>query len=279
MRIYDTKINHLENPLGFRMTRTVFSWKVADAEGKSQIWARIRVAADEAFTHMIYDSGCDEAASALACPVQLSLKPRSRYYWKITVCTDAGEEAESAVQWFETAKQDEAWEGKWVTCDNNITGDIEKRHPYFEKDILPEKTVEKARLYVCGLGLYEAFWNGEKIGDEYLTPYSNDYNEWIQYQTYDVTEQLKTGGKLSILLGNGWYKARFGFTAKEDVGFYGNEWKLIAELRLTFADGTEAVIGTDESWTVRRSNIRFSNLYDGEIMDDTLKQLPGSRLS
>lgn len=74
--------------------------------------------------------------------------------------------------------------------------------------------------------------------------------------------------------GNGWYKARFGFAAKEDVGFYGNEWKLIAELRLTFMDGTEAVIGTDESWTVRRSNILFSNLYDGEIVDDTLEQLP-----
>jgi len=278
MRIYDAKINHLENPLGFRLTHTVFSWKVAGAEGKSQRWAHIRVAADEAFTQIIFDSGCDESAKGLAYPIELPLEPRSRYYWKVAVCTDAGEEAESDIQWFETAKQDEVWEGKWITCGNNITFDnIGKRHPFFEKDVLPEKTVEKARLYVCGLGLYEAYWNGERIGDEYLTPYSNDYNEWIQYQTFDVTEQLRTGGKLSILLGNGWYKARFGFSAREDVGFYGNEWKLIAELRLTYADGTEAVIGTDESWTVRRSNILFSNLYDGEIMDDTLEELPVER--
>ena len=269
MRIYDTKINHLENPLGFRLAHTVFSWKVAEAEGKKQAWARIRVAEDITFTQIVYDSGCDKAANALACPIELSLKPRSRYFWKVAVCTDAGEEAESDIQWFETAKQGEAWEGKWITCDN-----AEKRHPFFEKEILPEKTVKKARLYVCGLGLYEAFWSDERIGGEYLTPYSNDYNEWVQYQTFDVTEQLQTGGKLSILLGNGWYKARFGFAAKEDVGFYGNEWKLIAELRLTYMDGTEAVVGTDESWTVRRSNILFSNLYDGEIVDDTLEQLP-----
>ena len=77
-----------------------------------------------------------------------------------------------------------------------------------------------------------------------------------------------------MLLGNGWYKARFGFTAKEDVGFYGNEWKLIAELHLEYADGTEDVIGTDESWMVRRSTITFSNLYDGEHRDDTLENVP-----
>ena len=64
---------------------------------------------------------------------------------------------------------------------------------------------------------------------------------------------------------------RFGFTAKEDVGFYGNEWKLIAELHLEYADGTEDVIGTDESWMVRRSTITFSNLYDGEHRDEHWK--------
>lgn len=144
MRIYDTKINHLENPLGFRLIHTVFSWKVAEAEGKKQVWARIRVAEDITFTQMVYDSGCDEAANALAYPIELSLKPRSRYFWKVAVCTDAGEEAESTVQWFETAKQDETWEGKWITCDNNITiGDMEKSHPFFEKDIQTEKAVKQ----------------------------------------------------------------------------------------------------------------------------------------
>lgn len=185
--------------------------------------------------------------------------------------SDAGEQETSDVQWFETAKREEDWVGKWITCDST-----EKRHPYFEKEICSAagKEVAKARLYISGLGLYEAFYNGERIGNEYFTPYSNDYNEWVQYQTYDVTEQMKHSGTLSVLLGNGWYKARFGFTAKEDVGFYGNEWKLIAELHLEYADGTEDVIGTDESWMVRRSTITFSNLYDGEHRDDTLENVP-----
>lgn len=269
MKIYDCKVNHLTNPLGFRMTRTVFSWKVKEAQGKRQAEARIQAAADSDMKEILADTGWDAAADSLGHRIEMVLKPRTRYYWTVSVRSDAGEEAVSEVQWFETGKREEPWTGKWITCDS-----VEKRHPYFEKDIMPQKAVKNAQLYVCGLGLYEAFYRGEKIGEEYLTPYSNDYNEWVQYQTYDVTEQMQHSGKLSVLLGNGWYKARFGFHAHEDIGFYGNEWKLIAELHLEYEDGTEEVIGTDESWKVRRSRIMFSNLYDGEWQDDTLEEMP-----
>ena len=66
----------------------------------------------------------------------------------------------------------------------------EERHPVFIKKIKLKKRIERARLYICGLGLYETGIDGQKIGNEYLTPYCNDYNEWVQYQTFDVTEAL-----------------------------------------------------------------------------------------
>lgn len=294
MKIYDMKVNHLTNPLGFRMTRTVFSWKVKQAAGKRQTQARIRIASDQAMTDILTDTGWDAEADSLGYRVKFTLRPVTRYYWTVSVQSDAGEEAVSEVQWFETGKGQQPWAGKWITCDST-----EKRHPYFEKEINLAKEVKKARLYICGLGLYEAYFNGERIGNEYLTPYSNDYNEWMQYQTYDVTEQLCSAGqqgrsglplqsgqspqsgaswlagKLSVLLGNGWYKERFGFTAKPgEGGFYGSEWKLIAELQIQYTDKTTETIGTDESWNVRRSNIIFSNLYDGEAQDDTLPGMP-----
>lgn len=269
MKIYDCKVNHLINPLGFHMTRTVFSWKVKAAQGKKQTEARIQVARDRNMEEIIADTGWNADVDSLGHRMEIELRPRTRCYWTVSVRSDAGEEAGSEVQWFETGKRGEPWIGKWITCDST-----EKRHPYFEKEIQPEKPVKNARLYLCGLGLYEAFYKGKRIGEEYLTPYSNDYNEWVQYQTYDVTEQMQESGKLSVLLGNGWYKARFGFHAHEDKGFYGDEWKLIAELRLEYEDGTEEVIGTDESWQVHRSKIIFSNLYDGEWQDDTLEDMP-----
>lgn len=269
MRVYDAKVNHMTNPMGFFMDGVSFSWKVDEARGKAQKAARVRVAADEKMQEILFDSGMDEQADSLAYPVELALEPRTRYFWQVTVLSDAEEEADSEVQWFETSKMSEEWTGKWLTCDST-----EKRHPIFSKEIAPAKEVAKARLYVTGLGLYEAYIDGKKVGDEYLTPYSNNYNRWVQYQTYDITDQIAGGGKLSILLGNGWYKGRFGFSAFEDKGYYGNEWKVIADVVLTYTDGTEEVIGTDESWTVTRSRIMFSNLYDGEQIDATAPELP-----
>ena len=290
MQIYDCKVNHLTNPLGFRMTRTVFSWKVKNAVGKHQTEARIQVAADEAMTQILNDTGWSKELDSLASKAEVELKPVTRYYWTVSVRSDASvengtgkavpEEVVSPVQWFETGKREQPWTGKWITCNNK-----EPRHPIFEKKINlakeigadgTEKTkeVEKARLYICGLGLYEAYYNGKRIGDEYLTPYSTDYTQWTQYQTYDVTELVRESAYLSILLGNGWYKGRFGFSEEGRDGYWGKEWKLIAELHLFYTDGTSEVIGTDDSWTVRRSNITFSNLYDGEHQDDTLESMP-----
>ena len=79
---------------------------------------------------------------------------------------------------------------------------------------------------------------------------------------------------LAVLLGNGWYKGRFGFDGKDQGGFYGNEWKLLAELRVEYNTRSSEIISTDPSWQVRRSRITFSNIYDGEHRDDTLPDLP-----
>ena len=116
MQIYDMKVNHLTNPLGFRMPRTVFSWKVKGAEGKKQASARLLAAADERMEEILFDSGFDEQADSLAWRAAFELQPRTRYYWTVTVRTDAGEEETGQVQWFETGKREEAWEGKWITC-------------------------------------------------------------------------------------------------------------------------------------------------------------------
>ncbi len=264
MKIVSCQVNHLSDPLGYRLGTPVFHWQVEEAAGKWQTAARIQVYREGA---PLWDTGWAQLDS-LATPLPLELTPRTRYTWTVSVRTDAGEEAVSGENVFETGKMDEPWLARWIGCDNS-----EPRHPIFCKDILPTAPVTRARLYICGLGLYEAFWNGEKIGREMLTPYCNNYHAWLQAQTYDMTEQLQNSGTLSVLLGNGWYKGRFGYEGKAEP-YYGKEWKLIAELHLTYQDGSTQVIGTDESWLVKRSRLTFSNIYDGERRDDTLPELP-----
>lgn len=262
MKITSCQINHFTNPLGYRLDTPTFRWTVEDAEGKAQAAARIVIRRDG---ETVYDTGWADLDS-LASPLALELAPRTRYTWTVAVRTDAGEEAVSGENWFETGKMGEPWNARWIGCD-----DSEPRHPVFSKPVPLKKPVARARLYICGLGLYEACWNGEKIGREFLTPYCNNYDAWLQYQTYDVTEQMQGDGTLSVLLGNGWYKGRFGYEGKAEP-YYGKNWKLIAELHVDYQDGSAQIIGTDESWAVTRSSLTFSNIYDGEQRDDTLAE-------
>ncbi|MGI5990045.1 MAG: family 78 glycoside hydrolase catalytic domain [Lachnospiraceae bacterium] len=264
--IRSCQVNHIGNPVGYQLgEEPVFHWVAEGLPGKCVKESRIVVR--EGGT-CIADTGWKELDS-LGTALPLLLKPRKRYEWTVSVRSDAGAEETSGVNFFETGKMDESWAGKWIGCD-----DKEPRLPVFEKGFTLEQKPVSARLYVCGLGLYEAHLNGQRVGNEYLTPYCNNYTAWVQYQTFDVTDQLISGeNQLEIGLGNGWYKGRFGFSGKTD-GYYGDSWKLIAELRIQLPDGTETVVGTDESWQVRRSNIIFSNIYDGEQRDDTLTALP-----
>ena len=273
MKITRCKVNHLVNPMGYRMDRTVFTWVTEEAKGTGTQAARLRIWEEGAGGNPVHDSGW-AALNALGTEVALPLKPRTGYRWTVAVRSDLGEEAESEINRFETGKRDEPWQGQWITCDKNETRLPEFRHAFS----LPDKQIASARLYICGLGLYEAELNGRRVGEERLTPYCNNYTEWVQAQTYDITEFLTQENAISVTLGNGWYKGRFGFNSKPGMeGFYSDEWKLIAEIRVRFADGTETVTGTDDSWTVTRSRIFFSNIYDGEQRDDTLPDLPAEQ--
>lgn len=266
MKIIDCKVNHIINPIGYRMEHVVFSWKVENAQGEFQKAAHIIVAKDIEFSDVVWETEDNSILDSVACEATFILEPRTRYYWKIKVVSDMDEEAESDICFFETAKREEKWTANWIGCQPNEEG-----HPIFSKKVVLKDKPTNARLYICGLGLYEVYVNEQKIGNEYLTPYCNDYNEWLQYQTYDITDLLEVESELSVWLGNGWYKGRFSFSPEDHSGKYGNEFALIAELHIDYPDGTHEIIITDESWDVYRNNIIFSGIYDGEHRDDTLE--------
>ena len=268
MNVTHLAVNHIANPLGFDLgAKPTFSWQVEDAAGTRAVASRVVVTRDGA---NVADTGW-ATLDAKACALEVPLVPRTRYEWQVSVRTDAGEEATSDVSWFETGKMGEPWAAQWVTCDY-----AEPRHPVFSKELdLAGVQIASARLCVCGLGVYKAYIDGHHVGHEYLAPGTHAYDRWLQYQTYDITDQLTAAREanetplLSIMLGHGWYSGRFSFILS-DEGWYGNDWRLIAELRVTYADGSEQVIGTDGTWEVTRSTITFSNIYDGEHRDDML---------
>ena len=267
MKIRSLRTNHLENPLGFSMEQIVLTWTAEDSTGKNQRAARIEVSMNEDFTQCIFDSGLKEDISSLGYALDIALKPRTRYWWRVEVVADNGDHAVSDPAWFETAKMDELWMAEWIRAP------FEKHiHPIISKSLfLPAEPVY-ARIYAVGLGVYELVLNGEKVGDEVLAPFYNDYELWTQYQTYDVTDLFHAGeNKLDAWLGNGWYKGRFGFIEHLDE-LYGDEMKLLAEIRIGMADGSEIVAGTDGSWICIPSPVLESSIYDGEIYDARLEK-------
>lgn len=264
MKITRLKTNRITNPLGFDLGKPRFSYVVSDTEAKKQIAARYVVALDEGFLDVVFDSRRREDINPLAFELPLALMPRTRYYWRVEVWADNGEYAISETAWFETAKLKEAWQGKWIV-------------PGMNKDVLPilKKSfpllgrVSSVRVYICGLGLYEMYINGLKAGNEFLTPGFNNYHKWLQYQTYDVTALLQTGqNEISVSLGNGLYKGRFGFDGHSSE-LYGDVFALLCEMVITYSDGTTETIGSDHSWTALQSQIMSGNLYDGELYDST----------
>lgn len=260
MKIISLRTNHLTNPLGFAMNKAVLTWTVEEAAGTRQKSARIWVSLSEAFTECLYDSGEREDISSLGFIPELTLKEQTRYYWKVQVQGEDGERGESEPAWFETGIR-EFRTGKWITSSGNIS-----THPVFYKKFsIPEK-VKTARLYITGLGAYNYYLNGTGQ-EEILTPFFNDYRNWIQYQTYDITEKLQAGENvLTVLLGKAWYMGRFSFESMRDK-IYGKDFLLLCELHITLADDSVMVLGTDTSWQCSTSPIVESSIYDGEVYD------------
>lgn len=268
MIIYDLKVNHIKEPMGFKIDNIRFSYLTKDREtSKFQTASRFVVAKDSSFNDVIFDSKKDLSIREPYFTLKMDLLPRTRYFWKVFVWDDKDNISESKVSWFETGKINEKWDAKWIECENNLPN-----NPVFEKEFTLDETVHSARIYICGLGVYEATINGNKIGDEYLAPGFNDYDNWMQYQTYDITEMLVSGvNKVSVACGDGWYKGTLGFRGGID-NIYGDRYKLLAELIIELPNNKTRKVVTDSSWNVINSEIVESGIYSGEIIDLTISE-------
>ena len=262
MIITDLRIDGIREPLGFELPHLSLSWKVQDTVSVRSVHEKVTVAADPAFSAVLYEREAEKLC-AFGEPLLLTPEARTRYYIRVEVRGDAGDSACGETV-FETGKRDEPWSGRWIGMQEKDT-----YHPVFFRTFTLSGIPVSARLYVSGLGVYEACLNGTKTGDELLAPFCNDYETGIQAETYDVTGLLKTGENLlEIYTGNGWYKGRLGYEGRREV--YGNRFEVVAELHVCLDDGSEQVLSTDETWQYRGSDIESSELYDGEVLNRLL---------
>lgn len=258
MIITSTKLNGIVNPVGYGYKKVIASWKVEDTAAKKQTNALVEVALDADFSQIVYKAEGAEIDS-LGHVIDLKLAPCTRYFWRVTVTGDNGEVATSDTQYFETGKMKSGLAGQWIAAPEGAN-----YHPTFVHALPGKANVAKARLYVSALGVFEAYVDGKKVGDEVLTPYINDYDTAMQIITFDVTDQVASGKELEIVVANGWYRSNYGL---EGGWNFGDTLAAIAELYIEYADGSHEVIATDETWGVYSSDVTESGIYYGEDLD------------
>ena len=279
LQITNLRCEYAVNPLGIDEMRPRFSWEVAsERRGARQtayqircadspnalqsgatIWNTQKVASDET-AHIAY-SGPE-------------LKSGQRVYWSV----ETWDENDAASQAGETAFFEmgllnrSEWRAEWIGA--NLVGSpfASVPCPYLRRGFAISKPVAAARLYVTALGLYEMSCNGRRIGEDYFTPGWTDYSKRIAYQVYDVAEHLTQGENvLGAILGDGWYCGYVGMQSRQT---YGDRPKLFAQLKITYADGSEDLIVSDNSWKTTFGPITESDFMMGENYDARL-ELPG----
>ncbi len=270
VQIINTTAEYEQNPVGISKC-PAFSWKIqGDHQGIHQQAYTLRIAADADFTQILFEKSQESAQSVHVTIPEWEVEPLTRYYWQVAVKTTEGEESGfSQAGTFVTAfTAPEQWKAQMISAETPEDADNSKG-TYLRKEFTAAKPVKSAYLCATAFGLYQAYLDGEKVGEDELTPGWTSYNKHLVYQTYDVTAQLQESGKadhcLGAMLGAGYYKGKMGFLSLRNN--YGKQTGFLAQLTITYEDGTKETIVTDQSWQGADSPVLFAEIYDGEIYD------------
>lgn len=279
------RCEYLRNPLGVDALRPRLSWwptdeRPAEVQTAYHILAADSLAAleracaavanDAANTGpVLWDSGRVDSAETVNIEYGgLPLRSTERVYWSVRTFDSDGEASPfSAAGWFETGLLSDAWTADWIATPLQGSKDRSVAVPALRRTFeLPvDDGVVWARLYVTALGVYRPFLNGDRIGQEELAPGWTDYEQRLNYQIYDVADQLCEGRNvLGALLGEGWYCGGIGLAGRQ---CYGDRPALLAQLEIELESGAVVRVTTDSDWHWHASEILGSDLLDGESAD------------
>ncbi len=186
---------------------------------------------------------------------------------RVKVWTDLGES-----DWSDPVRLEagllagEDWTARWIGIDEDPRPAQASRPAYWLRTVIDVPASEEGRLYVTALGLYEAFLDGQRVGDAELAPGYTQYRVRVQYQAYDVTSLVGPGRHvLAVLLADGWYRGQVGLPRAADQ--YGDEVALRAQFEVRTASGWQVAAASDPGWHVAPSHITAADLIGGQRED------------
>lgn len=292
-------VEYAENPINIDIVNPRFSWIVNSSKrNQHQSAFRILLATSTDLlnknTADVWDSGKQFSNVTIQHEYNKNeLQSNHKYFWKVMVWDGNREEYESPVASFETSILYAVdWKSNWIG-NGPISEPLPEKGFYgnrkeqaemndtishfgnsllLRNEVLLSKKVKSAKAFVTGLGFYEFFINGKRVGDNVLSPAKTPYNKYILYDTYDVTNLLVKGeNALGIHLGNGWYNPYKKWWNQYRMQWFGSK-KAMAQIHVTFDDGSTQTISTNKNWLWANGPITFNCVYDGEIYNANLEK-------
>lgn len=290
LAVQNLRCEFLSNPQGIDIAAPRLSWEItAPGRGVMQTAYEILVASSaEKLKNNdgdLWNSGKISSDSTIDVQYRgTPLQSRSDCYWKVRVWLNNKKDSvwSEPAHWSVGLLHPADWSAKWTGLDTFFVNDsphaVHTRLSarYFRKNFSADKKIKKAMVYVSGLGIYQLYIDGKKIGDEELSPDPTQYNKRVFYNTFDVTDQISKGDNaIGTILGNGrFFTMRWGRSNIPPIMNFGYP-KMLLQLEITYDDGTVQKIVSDSTWKVTANGpVLANNEYDGEQYDAT-KEMPG----
>lgn len=268
-RVSELRFEHRREALGIGTAQPRLSW-ITTAPAPN--WRQAAYAVEVYDAHGARRGETGRVAASESVLVDWPFAPlasRERCQVRVQVWGEDG----AATPWSEFAPveagllEPEGWRAHFVTPDWDEDTTRPQPAPLLRRAFELKGDVKSARLYITALGVYTAEINGAAVSDDVMSPGWTSYHHRLRYQTYDVTARLRTGSNaIGVTLGDGWYRGRLGYHGGRR-NIYGDRLAVLAQLEVEYADGSRAVICSDEQWRAATGPLLASDIYDGETYD------------
>ncbi len=267
------------DPIGIDVKAPRLSWNL-NGPGAMQRAYQVRAASSAALLEHgfadLWNSGKIESTKSQGIAYNgTALRSRDRVVWQVRVWNAPDTATTSAwsdpAVWEMGLLNPSDWQAQWIA---HPTWSFGQAMPVFAKQFDLPQSVKKARLYITGLGNYAANINGAAVTDDVLAPGNTDYSKQVEYAVYDVTGLLSQGANsIGVELGNGIYNS-----VSTPGRFFGilvpapSPVKMIAQLEMTYEDGSTAVIASGPDWLTALGPTTWSSWFGGEDYDARREQ-------
>jgi len=270
-----------------------FSWIISsEINGQRQNAYKILVSRKENMADPIWDSGKIKSSSTNQIIYNgENLESNSQYFWKVIVWDKDELRLESEVAIFGTAllhKKD--WGAEWIGAGPDTEPNLEHgflknvreqstltdtiKHEgsslLLRSEFESDKNIKSAKVYVTGLGYYELFLNGNRLGNHVLSPAKTNYSKEVLYDSYDITSQLREGkNAFGIHLGNGWFNPYKKWWNEYRMQWFGAK-RAILQLHIEYENSEKIKITSGDNWKYHQGPVLYNCIYDGEYYDANL---------